>query len=306
LPKTTLPAPTVAADVTRKHVPCNLCGSEERAPYCPENSLGLVQCQACGLVYVSPRPDANELYALYGETYFQNGNSGVVGYTHYVKDEPNIRKTFARRLRKLEAYIQTGRVLDVGCAAGFFLSEAQKRGWQAEGLDVSSFAVEYARTQFGLDVRQGSFTDLDYPAGRYDLVTLWDVIEHVPDPKAYVQKAARLLRPGGVIALATPDVDSIPARLTGKRWVGYKLSEEHIYYFSARTLTHMLEEAGFEVLNVRHVGKYVTLRLFIDRLGMYLPVLAGSLALVERLFKLSAWSLYINPYDIVSVTARKK
>ncbi|MBZ0274812.1 MAG: class I SAM-dependent methyltransferase [Anaerolineae bacterium] len=298
--------PRVREDVTRNHIPCNLCGSEANQPFCPENGLGLVECQNCGLVFVSPRPDAHELYALYGETYFHNDESGVVGYTNYIKDEPNIRKTFTGRLKWLEKYIQPGKLLDVGCAVGFFLSTAQQRGWQVQGMDVSGYAVEYARDKFGLDAQHGSLDSLEFPDGAYDLVTMWDVIEHVPDPKLYIQKAATLLRTGGVISLATPDVDSLPAKLTGKRWVGYKLSEEHVYYFSARTLSRMLEEAGFEVINVRHVGKYVTMRLFLNRLGMYSPIIAGVLSLFERVFKLSERSLYINPYDIVAVTARKK
>jgi 2-polyprenyl-3-methyl-5-hydroxy-6-metoxy-1,4-benzoquinol methylase len=299
-------SPRISQDVTRKHVPCNLCGSEAQQPFCPENGLGLVQCTQCGLVYVSPRPDPHELYALYGETYFHNNESGVVGYTNYLKDEDNIRQTFAGRLKWLERFIQPGKVFDVGCAAGFFLDEAKQRGWQVQGLDVSGFAVEYVKDRFGFDARQGSLTELDYPTGSYDLLTMWDVIEHVPDPKAYIQRAADLLRKGGVFALATPDVDSIPAKLTGKRWVGYKLSEEHVYYFSVRTLSQFLNEAGFEVVDVRHVGKYVTLRLFLNRLGMYSPLIAGLLSLAERAFKLSERSLYVNPFDIVAITARKK
>lgn len=299
-------SPRVADDVVRKHVPCNLCGSSERQPYCPENGLGLVECQQCGLVYVSPRPDANELYALYGETYFHNNDSGVVGYANYIADEGNIRKTAVRRLKHVERFIRRGKLLDVGCATGFFIDEAKKRGWQVEGMDVSSFAVEYAHSHFGLDVRHGSLTELDFPHNAYDLVSLWDVIEHVPDPVAYVRRSAELLRPGGIIVLATPDVDSFPAKLMGKRWVGYKLSEEHIYYFSVKTLTKMLNDTGFDVVNVRHVGKYVTLRLFLDRLGMYFPWLAKLLELGERALKLSEWSLYVNPFDIVAVTARKR
>lgn len=299
-------SPRVAGDVVRKHVPCNLCGSSERQPFCPENGLGLVQCQQCGLVYVSPRPDSTELYALYGETYFHNNESGVVGYTDYIADEQNIRQTSNRRLKHLEQFVKPGQMLDVGCATGFFIDEAKKRGWQVQGLDVSSFAVEYAREHFGLDVRHGSFTELEYPQAAYDLVSLWDVIEHVPDPTAYVRRAAELLRRDGIVVLATPDVDSIPAKLAGKRWVGYKLSEEHIYYFSVKTLTKMLNDAGFDVVNVRHVGKYVTLRLFLNRLGMYFPWLAKALEFGERTFKLSQWSLYINPFDIVAVTAKKR
>lgn len=304
---THLKSPRIRVDAARSHIPCNLCGSNHREPYCPENGLGLVKCQNCGLVYVSPRPDPNELYALYGETYFHNDESGMVGYSNYVADEGNIRKTANGRIARLERYTrQPGRMLDVGCAVGFFLDEARKRGWQVEGLDVSNFAVEYAREHFGLNTRAGSFTGLEFAPESFDLVTMWDVIEHVPDPKSYIHKAAAVLRSGGIFSLATPDIDSLPAKLTGKRWVGYKLSEEHLYYFSKRTLAKMLEEAGFEILESRHVGKYVTLRLFVDRLGMYTPVIAKLLALAERAFKLSERSAYINPFDIVAITARKK
>jgi SAM-dependent methyltransferase len=303
---TTTNSPRISSQVPRRDISCNLCGSSEHKPFCPENGRGLVQCPDCGLVYVGRRPDPKELYALYGETYFHNDDSGVVGYSNYLKDEPNIRKTFAGRLKRIERWIKPGKMLDVGCAVGFFLDEAKKRGWQVSGLDVSAFAVQYVQERFGFDARHGSLVDQDYPEGAFDLITMWDVIEHVPDPKAYVQQAARLLRSGGVFALATPDVDSIPARLTGKRWVGYKLSEEHVYYFSVTTLKRMLDEAGFDIVDVRHVGKYVTMRLFLDRLSMYSPLLAKLGELIERVFKLSERSLYVNPMDIVAITARKR
>ncbi len=299
-------SPRVREDVTRQHVPCNLCGSDARQPYCPENGLGLVQCQNCGFVYVSPRPDAKELYALYGETYFHNNESGVVGYSNYIRDEPNIRRTARRRLEHLGQFVRPGKLLDVGCATGFFLDEAVKQGWDGEGLDVSSFAVDYAHEHFGLKTYHGALTELEFQTGAYDLVTMWDVIEHVPDPTTYVRRAAELLRTGGVISLATPDVDSIPARLAGRRWVGFKLSEEHVYYFSIKTLTRMLNDAGFEVVSVRHIGKYVPFSLFRDRLGMYFPWLAKALQIGEKALGLSEWALYINPFDIVQVTARKR
>lgn len=304
--RATNPAPRLSTEVSRNHIACNLCGENDLLPFCPENGRGLVQCNNCGMVYVSPRPEARELFALYGETYFRNDDSGEVGYTDYLKDEGNIRKTFARRLKRLERFVRPGTVLDVGCAAGFLLSEAEKRGWAVQGQDVSAYAVGYVEDRFGYPVQHGDLTTLDYPEGQIDLVTMWDVIEHVPDPRAYVEKVAILLRPGGVFSLATPDVDSFPARLTGKRWVGYKLSEEHVYYFSVKTLRQMLDEAGFDVIDVYHVGKYVTVRLFLDRLGIYSPLLGRILEVFERVFKLSERSVYVNPFDIVAITARKR
>ena len=299
--------PQVRTEAVRSRIPCAGCESYQCVPFCSENGLGLVKCSQCGLVYVSQRPETVELYNLYDETYYQNETSGIVGYTNYIADEANIRRTFSRRLKRLERFVPArGMALDVGCAMGFFLSEAQNRGWNVQGLDISPYAAEYARERFGIDVRQGSLLDLDYPENAYDLISLWDVIEHVPNPKAYVTRAAALLKPGGVIALATPDVGSLPARLTGKRWIGYKLSEEHLYYFSRETLSQMLERAGFDIVDVYHVGKYVTIQLFLDRLGAYAPLLANPLTGLAQKSGLSEQSVYVNPFDIIAITARKR
>jgi 2-polyprenyl-3-methyl-5-hydroxy-6-metoxy-1,4-benzoquinol methylase len=286
---------------------CNLCGNATNTPYCPENGRGLLQCNQCGLVYVGQRPSAQELYALYGETYFHNDQSGEVGYSNYIGDEANIRKTAHRRLKFVEQFIpQKGRLLDVGCAMGFVLDVAHERGWQVAGLDVSQFATEYVQKRFGHTAYNVGVTELDKPDGTYDMITMYDVIEHVPDPKANMQKIAQLLRKGGIYELATPDVGSVPAWLTGKQWIGYKMEDEHVYYFSVDTLTKMLNDAGFDVIHVRHVGKYVTMRLFLDRLGFYMPFISKPLQWLERQFKLSSWSFYVNPFDIVAITAKKR
>ncbi len=286
-------------------VACNLCGSKDVVPFCPANGRGLVQCLNCGLVYVHKRPPERELYSLYEEGYFSNDISATVGYVDYINDEPLIRHTFHRRLRELERYVKPGRVLDVGCAAGFFLDVARERGWESHGLDVSGFAVRYARERFGLDVFHGSLTEAGYPEAFFDLVTMWDVIEHVPDPMSYLRESARILRRGGVLALATPDVESIPARLTGRRWVGYKLSEEHLYYFSRTTMRRMLEKAGFEVLHTSYVGKYVTVDFFLERLSLYSPLLARLGKGFSRLIGIDNIDVYVNPYDILCVIARR-
>jgi len=300
-------APRLSEDVSRRAIPaCNLCGGVTSVPYCPQNGRGLVQCVSCGLVYVGQQPDAEALYTLYGASYFKNDHSGEVGYTNYAADEPNIRRTAHKRLAHIERFMPRGRLLDVGCALGFIMDVAHERGWQVEGLDVSQFAVETVRARWGYTAYHGSLTEQNLPSAAYDAITMYDVIEHVPDPRAYMQEAARLLRPGGIYELATPDVGSIPARLTGKRWIGYKLADEHVYYFSVATLTRMLNDAGFDVVHVRHVGKHVTLRLFLDRLGFYVPLLARPLQWLERTFKLSQRSFYVNPLDIVAITARRR
>lgn len=300
-------SPRISTEVVRKAVACNFCGNETVHAYCPQNGRGLVQCEACGLVYVGMQPDPQELYALYGETYFRNDESGEVGYTDYLKDEGNIRRTFHRRFDHIDQFVSApGTMLDVGCALGFNMDVAAERGWQVHGLDVSGYAVDYVRDRFGYETHHDGLLDADLPQQAFDLVTMYDVIEHVPDPMGYLERVHEVLRPGGIFEVATPDVGSFPARLTGKRWIGYKLSDEHVYYFSVHSLSSMLQAAGFDVLHVRHIGKYVTMRLFLDRLGFYAPWLSSALAILERRFHLSEQAFYVNPFDIMSITARKR
>ena len=285
-------------------IACNVCGGENRRPYRVASGLNLVQCLRCGFIYVYPQPEPKELKALYGETYFQNQQSSVVGYSNYLADEVNIRRTARRRLMGLRRYISSGNLLDVGCATGFFLDEARALGWEVSGVDVSEFGVSYAREHFGPDVHYGDLTEMSLPDGNLDLVTMWDVIEHVPDPAAYIRQAATLLRRGGYLSLSTPNVESLPAKIYGRRWIGFKLSTEHVNYFSLRTLKILLEAEGFELVSSGHIGKHVPLQLFRDRLSLYFPKLASGLKVVEKALDVSHWSLYINPMDIIQVVAR--
>jgi 2-polyprenyl-3-methyl-5-hydroxy-6-metoxy-1,4-benzoquinol methylase len=285
---------------------CNACGSEGAERFGPANGLELVRCERCRLVYTALRPDPRDVATLYDESYFRNATSGVVGYADYIGDEANLRRTFARRLRRLERFVHPGRLLDVGCASGFFLDEARKRGWRVEGLDVSPYAAEYTRRRFGAVVHEVDLAGLASPGGVYDLLTMWDVIEHVPDPLGCLRAASSVLRKGGILALATPDVDSVPARVMDGRWIGYKLSREHLYYFSRGTLHRMLAETGFEVLETRYVGKFVSVGFFLERLGSYAVAPAKVLGWLARRFGATNQTLYVNPFDILGVTARRR
>jgi SAM-dependent methyltransferase len=293
-------------------VPCNLCGSRDTRPFLASVRRGLVQCVACDLVYVGRLPEQAALDALYDEAYFQKQAAPAaaaaeqVGYAEYAKDEPTIRRTARRRLDHLARFVARGRLLDVGCALGFFLDEAHRRGWEVTGLDVSPFAARHVRERFGHPAHEGGLLDAPLAPGSFDLVTMYDVIEHVRDPKAHVEAVRRLLGPGGVFECSTPDKDSLGARVTGRRWIGYNVSEEHVFYFSSRTLRRMLEEAGFEVLATRHVGKDVSLKLFQERLAFYAPRLARAIAYATRAFQQKGATFYVNPFDTVALTARRR
>jgi SAM-dependent methyltransferase len=185
------------------------------------------------------------------------------------------------------------------------METAQAAGWQATGVDISPYAAAFARTRTGCDVREGQLDAAGFEPGSVDVVTMWDVIEHMTDPRPQLAAANAVLRPGGLVALTTPDLGSVMARLMGARWMGYKLADEHVFYYSRQTLARLLDKTGFTVIDAFPVGKDIELAFFVKRLELYAPRLAAILTPFVADSALGRHSLYVNPRDIVCVIARK-
>jgi 2-polyprenyl-3-methyl-5-hydroxy-6-metoxy-1,4-benzoquinol methylase len=246
------------------------------------------------------------LREVYSKDYFRNDHSEVTGYEDYERDRYCILKTANRRLDVIGKYRRRpGRLLDVGCAYGFFLEAARKRGWDVDGIDISEHAVAYARDHLGLPAKAGVLEEAGYEPASFDVITAWDVVEHFPDPLRELQYLYTLLKPGGLLVLSTPDVGSPVARITGHRWMGFKLAEEHLYYFSRETIVEMLEEAGFDRTRTFHVGKDVALEFFARRLSLYVPPAAKAVDRAVAGLGLGRASVYVNPRDIIGVVAKK-
>lgn len=231
---------------------CRLCGGRGFTGYA--GAPGLLRCLGCGLVFRHPQPDLEALEELYGETYFETG-VGDFGYLGYTSSGEAVRREWLRKVRLLERFVPPGRLLDVGCATGEFLAAARPR-WQAVGNEISGYARQH-RVRRDLTIYPGNFADAHFPEAPFDAVTLWDVIEHLPDPVAACRKAASLLRPGGILALTTGDIHSLPARLTGARW--RLITAPHLYYFSFKTLRLLLRKTGFRPIHWSRPMKWVTL-----------------------------------------------
>jgi len=137
-----------------------------------------------------------------------------------------------------------GHVLDVGCFQGHLLWSAREMGWKVTGTEISEAAASHARQEWNLDVRVGRLEELHLPTNGFDAVTLVDVIEHVPDPRRTLTEVHRVLRPGGVLYVWTPNFDSLTRRVARKRW-GAVIFPWHLYYFTPRTLVQMLTATGF-------------------------------------------------------------
>src|SRR5439155_6595773 len=144
------------------------------------------------------------------------------GYANYFLDSDVNPRTFHDRIHAFERrYGRKGRLLDVGCALGDFLMEAKDAGWDVEGVEISHYAAQRARAR-GLRVTAGRLEELDLPAASFDVITLYDAIEHLTDPVATLAAVHRLLVPGGLLHLVTPYVGRVQARLLGRHWSHYK------------------------------------------------------------------------------------
>ena len=289
---------------------CQLCGSNSHAELFAEPPHTVLRCKDCGLVYVTPRLDEDALRdEVYGETYWRSDRPREHGYSDYSADEQLYLKTFRRRLKLVNRHRPTvGRVLDVGCAAGFFLRVMKDHGWDTWAVEPSAPIAAKAISHLGEDrVWVGTLDDL--PAGRpgyepasFDLVSMWDVVEHVPDPQSLLRQARSLLKPDGLLILETQNVRSAFARLLGKRWHHYK-HREHLYHFNPKTLDRLLDQAGLEVVQrtASFGGKYVSLAFIAER-AQRLHRAVGTL--LSPLNLLRRQNLYVNLRDEMVVVAK--
>ncbi|MEI9811590.1 MAG: class I SAM-dependent methyltransferase [Acidobacteriota bacterium] len=240
---------------------CRICGTAA-ALAGVKNEFSLYRCGSCGFLFVHPLPD--DTLAIYNDDYFQ-GAGGGHGYMDYDRDKEPMRPTFEQYLvRMQQALGKPGRVLDVGAATGFFLDIARQKGWDTAGV-ASDFAARLGRKK-GLDVRTGILQDATFPDASFDAVTLWDVIEHLSDPEKAVRDVRRLLKPGGLFALNTPDADSLWAKTTGMNW-HLIVPPEHIHLFGRRSAVKLLDTCGFEPLTVTTIGKTFTIQYVLQTLG---------------------------------------
>jgi 2-polyprenyl-3-methyl-5-hydroxy-6-metoxy-1,4-benzoquinol methylase len=286
---------------------CNLCSDPRFRPLFKVNGFQIAECIGCGLVYTNPRLRIEALKEIYDQSYFRSDNSLVHGYVDYAAEAPLIRRTFRQRWRHLLRIHgkANGRLLDLGCAFGYLLQIARSDGWEVAGLDASLHAVHHAQTKLQLPVQHSDLSEIPFPDRSFDIITLWDVIEHLPDPLGVVKSCRAKLKAGGLFSIITPDSSSFSARLFGSKWVEYQKPHEHLYFFSRKRLSQVLESMGFRVEAAGTAAKHVPLGFALERLESYLPRVFGVLGAAVKELGLANASVKINPFDKMFLVARK-
>lgn len=270
------------------------------------------RCRGCASLFLEDPPPTSATAELYvGEEYFANPQFGRTaegafhGYRNYLADRAPIEAKFDQVLERLEGHVAPGRLLDVGAGPGFLLAAARARGWRAEGIDPNPWASAHARTQIGVDVRVGTATGGTLEDAAFDAVTMMDLLEHLAAPQEAVAEAARATRPGGILAVLTPDAGSAVSRLLGRRWPELLRAPEHLVLFSVRGLRALVERNGYRSLGWHSVGKTSTVRTLVADVSPTAPRLSRPLSLAVERARLADLMVSFDPHTKFCLYARR-
>lgn len=267
-----------------ENVICNLCGSNDYTViYPPRYELAqtdkiihtfrssgdeflydqLVKCKKCGLKYLSPRLKENIILEAYS-----SGTDEI-----FISQVKAREKAFEKKIKIIEKfYPNKGKLIDVGTAGGSFPAVAKKRGWDVYACEPNHWLAEWGSKYYGINIHAGTIFTMGLKDSSFDVVTLFDVLEHTPDPKKVLLECNRILKPDGLIIISYPDIGSSIARIMRRKWVF--LLSVHLYYFTSDTIKKMLEITGFELINKKRYWQTLELGYIFFRMKPYIKFLA--------------------------------
>ena len=239
----------IPAETGFNEVRCALCGSDRNKPLWPDNDILFVKCVDCGLVFQNPQPDSDQLLGRYDEEYFdyeiENENTFFNLMDLGLKDI-GFYEIESRLLSEKIPDNEAPLFLDIGCATGKLIFNMKKRGWAVKGVEVCEPAARYGIKQHGLDIHIGTLETAVIADSSVDVIHCSHLIEHLVAPEKFVEEAARILKPGGLFIIVTPDISGFQARLFKSQW--RSAIADHMYLFSKKTLSGMLKNYGFSIL----------------------------------------------------------
>lgn len=282
---------------------CYLCGHSRASVIGTLDEFQMMRCDTCTFSFINRRPVEMEADAIYDE-YFSGSNADYgkcyEGYIRENKQKRDRKFHFNRFhkmvLKRLAKHAPGKKLLDIGCAAGFFLQDARDAGWEVTGIDIAKPALDFAKKELDLDVSYGRLVDKQYPDNSFDAITMFDLIEHLYTPLNELKEIHRILKPGGVVFIFTPNVSSIKQKILRGKWYAFK-PREHNYYFSIKTLSMMLDKKQLKTI---HASTGAT-RLFIlpnfrNRLRSK-PLLLKMVNGVTKIANLTVGRILFKPFE---------
>jgi 2-polyprenyl-3-methyl-5-hydroxy-6-metoxy-1,4-benzoquinol methylase len=245
-----------------KKTKCILCGSDQTVEVFTTRDFRLnkkdrfytyVNCQCCGLLFQDPQPTEEEMVEHYNVNDLYPMSNRKTGFTAQIKN-----LGLWKRSRIITQKKNKGTLLDIGCGDGSFLKYiANHSSLDVMGIEINQNNVDKLNATENFPVYSGDIRNLSLPESHFDVVTLWDVLEHVKDPKGLLQKVQTLVKPQGLLVLRVPNGDSLDFKIFGKYWAGVD-APRHYYIFTFKTLSKLLESAGFSIISKKcDIGSYL-------------------------------------------------
>jgi SAM-dependent methyltransferase len=236
---------------TKKNNLCSLCSSNKLDyNHYIVDGYAITRCKKCGLLFVDM--DGVNSKNLYTRGYFEGESPNV--YKRYMEEKDNRIRAFKPHLETVNRYFTyKGKLLEIGCASGYFLKNAKEDAWIVKGIEISEYAANFGRKEFGLDIDCEDVDEVDLGECQYDAVAMWDVIEHIKDPFYTLKKVWKALKWGGYIFFSTGNYDGLNAKIYGKNWF-LLTPPHHLWYFSHRNLPRFMEKIGYRIVSCRGDG----------------------------------------------------
>lgn len=232
---------------------CAICQNSVFTQLTNAPDFNYFQCATCQLIFLSPQPRPETLKELYTRPgLLQNGPASA--WFHH--NQYYLKKLYQERLDDILQYVSTGLLLDVGCGMGDFCAVAREAGFSVSGTELSDEYAHHTKTTVGMtDIFIGRLQDVEFSDRKFDVISLWHVFEHLPDPHEVLRTMKRMLRQGGVIAIEVPNVECWQKRpMYVSDIKNYPESQlEHLFYFSEASLKLACKQAGFPLLQLRYV-----------------------------------------------------
>ncbi len=243
-----------------RRVKCPVCEIEECSFAFEKDGFTYVKCIECGMLYINPQLDEDKIMAHYRSLPSQDYWVDVLQTPRQLEYDT---KKFKGALKELSLFAAPGKILDIGCSLGIFLNLARKAGWEVTGIELNKKARKVARQQFGLDILDKPLQELGLEKESFDVITLWEVLEHLTAPNEILRQCAPLLKPGGMIVILVPNCDSLAVRIMQDKAATFGWG--HLWYFTPQSLTKMLEKHGFEVFKIStELGEIDTLMNYLQ------------------------------------------
>jgi len=279
-------------------VNCIVCGSSDSATLYPD----IAKCKNCSHVFFERKLSDEALSKIYCRKYFFGDE-----YRDYLADSRILMKNFELRLKILRGFLDPSRqksLFEIGCAYGLFLLDAKEIFDEVEGIDIAEDGVLHAREKLKLNVVCEDLLKHDLGDKIFDVVCMWDTIEHLQNPDLYLKKISGHMQKGALLALTTGDIESVCARTEKRRW-RLMHPPTHIHYFSRKTLAKLLSDNRFDIIYNRYCGFHRSLDIAAYR-TLALNGRLGWLYDILRRTGLTGISFYLNLYDIMYIVARKR